>query len=151
VQVESAYAEAVAALLDATPDDAMARFDAELAAAVDAGRLDADTARTLRWWQRESVRAVRDHAAVVLPPVISGLVASSAGRQTGSVGGEVDDGPAEPDDRMDTENTAHIENTRHIENTGHIESTVDGGSTVDEARRRTLVAGLLAIPDAASA
>ena len=117
MQVESAYAEAVAALLDAVPMDATERFDAELAHAVTEGRVDAEVARTLRWWQRESVRAVRDHAAVVLPPIISGLIASHAQRALAP------EEPTAPREQMSPE----------------------------EERRRTLVASLLDLSDAASA
>lgn len=70
---ESAYAELVAGLVDARDDVATARFDAELARAEADGRVDAATARTLRWWQRASVRAVGDHARAALPPVLAAL------------------------------------------------------------------------------
>jgi hypothetical protein len=70
---ESAYAELVAGLLDARDDVATARFDAELASAQEQGRIDADTARVLRWWQRTAVRAVVDHAVTALPPVLAAL------------------------------------------------------------------------------
>lgn len=47
------------------PDEATARFDAEVAAAVATNRLDAETARALRWWQRASVQATAAYAATV--------------------------------------------------------------------------------------
>jgi hypothetical protein len=65
------YADIVASLLGSRTDHAGARFDAELAAAVTAGRLDQGTARTLRWWQRESVRAAEEYATTVVPPVLA--------------------------------------------------------------------------------
>jgi hypothetical protein len=136
VQVESAYAEAVAALLDATPRDALERFDIELAAAVGAG-LDEETARLLRWWQRESVRAVRDHAAAVIPGVISGLLAAQGPRPDGAFR---DAGDASPRSRP----------TSLEPGLQQAEPTVVTGSAA-ETRRRTLVAGLLALPDSASA
>lgn len=65
-----AIAQALDALFGARHDDATARFDAELAAAVAAGRLDDDTARTLRWWQRASVRGAQSYLADLLPGVL---------------------------------------------------------------------------------
>ena len=63
----SAYAELVAGLLDVRDDAAEQRFDAELADAESARRIDPETARILRWWQRETVRGVVAHAQTVLP------------------------------------------------------------------------------------
>lgn len=68
-----AYAALLSALLDVRSDPATARFDAELAAAEARGTLDGATARTLRWWQRESVRALSDHLADVLPGLLASL------------------------------------------------------------------------------
>jgi hypothetical protein len=69
----AAYAELILALVDARADPATTRFDHELAQAVADRRVDKETARTLRWWQRESVRGVRDHLADVLPPLLDAL------------------------------------------------------------------------------
>ncbi|HTC68560.1 MAG TPA: hypothetical protein VK662_03250, partial [Acidothermaceae bacterium] len=57
----------VAALLGVRTDHASARFDAEIDAALTANRLDVQTARALRFWQRASVQAVEDYAGAVLP------------------------------------------------------------------------------------
>lgn len=65
-----AIADALEALFAARHDDATARFDTELATAVANGRIDEETARTLRWWQRESVRAARSYLADLLPGVL---------------------------------------------------------------------------------
>jgi hypothetical protein len=73
----AAYANIVAAVADARPDPATERFDAEIASAVADGRIDQQFARTLRWWQRESVRGVRDHLVEVLPPLLESLDASA--------------------------------------------------------------------------
>lgn len=73
----SAYAELVSGLIDARDRSADQRFDAELAAAVAAGLLDAETARTLRWWQRETLRAVVDQATQVVPPTLAALEAAA--------------------------------------------------------------------------
>src|SRR3954470_19495913 len=69
----SAYAELVSGLLEARHDAASGRFDAEIAAAEADGRIDERTARVLRWWQRESVRAVVEHARSVIPPALGAL------------------------------------------------------------------------------
>ena len=71
--------DVVLAVADARPDHATERFDAELAAAVAEGRLDATTARTLRWWQRESIRGFRSYLDEVLPTVLDALAAGAAG------------------------------------------------------------------------
>ena len=72
----AAYADLVSALAGSRRDPATERFDLELAAAEAAGSVDPVTARTLRWWQRESVRAVEDHLSTVLPDVLNRLEAS---------------------------------------------------------------------------
>jgi hypothetical protein len=69
----AAYADLLAALLAVRSDPATARFDAELARAEAEGRIDGPTARTLRWWQRESLRGLTDHLATVLPDLLVDL------------------------------------------------------------------------------
>lgn len=64
------WADLVAAAVSTRTDHATARFDEVLAEAEAAGTIDGPTARTLRWWQRESVRAVAEHVSTVLPGVI---------------------------------------------------------------------------------
>jgi hypothetical protein len=76
-----AYADLVAGLLDVRPDAATERFDAELEAAEADGRIDPQTAKVLRWWQRESLRAMVEHARAVVPPTLLALEASAAGAQ----------------------------------------------------------------------
>ena len=60
-------------LLEARHDAASGRFDVQAAAAEADGRIDERTARVLRWWQRESVRAVVEHARSVIPPALGAL------------------------------------------------------------------------------
>lgn len=72
----TSYVALVTALLGVRPDPATTRFDEELAAAEVAGTLDPSVARTLRWWQRESLRGVEDHVAAVLPVVLATLAAA---------------------------------------------------------------------------
>jgi hypothetical protein len=69
----SAYADLLAALLAVRSDPATARFDAELAQAEARGAIDGATARTLRWWQRESLRGLSDHLAAVMPDLLDHL------------------------------------------------------------------------------
>lgn len=65
------YTALVAALLGVRTDYASTRFDAEVTAALAANRLDVATARTLRWWQRASVREVEGYTNTVLPVVLA--------------------------------------------------------------------------------
>jgi len=61
----------VTALLTSRDDAATEAFDAALQAAESAGTIDIDTARTLKYWQRQSIEGLIDHAAIVLPAALS--------------------------------------------------------------------------------
>ena len=61
------YRAVVSALLDVRPDHAGGYFDEALDAALAANRVDVHLARTLRWWQRASVRAAEDFVAQIIP------------------------------------------------------------------------------------
>jgi hypothetical protein len=74
----------VAALLGVRTDHASARFDAEIESALTANRLDVQTARALRFWQRASVQAVTDYAAAVLPAVLPVLAATDDANRQGA-------------------------------------------------------------------
>ena len=78
---EAAYADLVSGLLDLRTDPATERFDAELATAEDEGRIDPQTAKVLRWWQRESLRTMVEHASTVLPPTMLALERSASGSE----------------------------------------------------------------------
>jgi hypothetical protein len=78
----ASYADVVAALVAARQAPAVARFDAEIAAALATGAIDADLARALRWWQRESVREVTAHVVAVVPAVLAALAASASDAST---------------------------------------------------------------------
>ena len=71
-----AYADLVGGLLDARLDPATERFDAELTAAIAAGTVTAEAARTLRFWQRAGIRSLVEHARNVLPPALAALEAA---------------------------------------------------------------------------
>jgi hypothetical protein len=67
------YRALVSALLDVRPDYAGGYFDEALDAALAANRVDVHLARTLRWWQRASVRAAEDFVAQIVPTVMAAL------------------------------------------------------------------------------
>lgn len=70
------YSDLVAGLVDARHDEATGRFDTEMAAAVEAGTITAETAHRLRFWQRASVRSLADHVKTVIPTALAALEAS---------------------------------------------------------------------------
>jgi len=76
---ETAYGDVIAGLLDVRVDPASQRFDAEIAAAEEEGRIDPQTAKVLRWWQRESIRGLVDHARTVVPATLVALEQSAVG------------------------------------------------------------------------
>ncbi|HEY0869389.1 MAG TPA: hypothetical protein VGD55_03240 [Acidothermaceae bacterium] len=61
----------VAALLGVRIDHASVRFDAEVDAALAANRIDVQTARALRFWQRASVQAVEEYIGAALPGALT--------------------------------------------------------------------------------
>jgi len=67
------YRALVSAILDVRPDHVGGYFDEALDAALAANRVDVHLARTLRWWQRASVRAAEDFVAQVIPTVMAAL------------------------------------------------------------------------------
>lgn len=138
---EAAYADLVSGLLDLRTDPATERFDAELAAAEDEGRIDPQTAKVLRWWQRESLRTMVEHASTVLPPTMLALEKSASGserevevsaqswaRAAGSDGATGRDTNAADDDADDEDNDN--------------EPAAPPPTDLTEHRRRLLVAGL---------
>jgi len=72
----------VAALLGVRTDHASARFDAEVNAAIAANRVDVQTARALRFWQRASVQAVEEYIGAALP---GALTARDEAQRQGSI------------------------------------------------------------------
>ena len=128
-----AYADLVSGLLDARTDPATDRFDAEVAAAVADGAITADAARTLRFWQRASVRAVADHARAVLPPVLAAL----------------DEARARSGQTVAAEQESWSDATAGVE-TGAVAAEEPGGSSAEavavdlrDRRTRLIVAGLM--------
>jgi hypothetical protein len=142
----SGLTDVVLSIVDTRPDPATDHFDAALAAAVAEGRLDEATARTLRWWQRESVRGVRGYLADALPPILDALDAAADGsvaaaresaRSWDTARGSGATEQTARDTSRDTRATAGAPVSRPVTST-----------TADRLRdrRRELVAGLVADP-----
>jgi hypothetical protein len=112
-----AYSDLVGGLLDARDDPATARFDAELATAVERGDVSDDTARRLKFWQRASLRALTDHTRTVLPTALGALEASRReARENAATDADLLDQEVEPAAEPDpgsegTEDTEDTEDT----------------------------------------
>lgn|GEM_PF-2262565 len=150
---EAAYADLVAGLLDLRADPATVRFDAELVAAQDEGRVDAQTAKVLRWWQRESLRTMVEHASAVVPPTMLALEAAAGGserevessaRSWARAAG--DDGSRETGQALDPDGAASVGGAVGAgQSSGPAQaagSPVPPPTDLAEHRRRLLVAGL---------
>ena len=156
---EAAFSDLVGGLLDARTDPATDRFDAELSAAEDEGRIDPQTAKVLRWWQRESQRALVEHAQAVLPATLLALEQATSGADrevqasAASWARAVADEPSDPARR----NRRPDPRADHPDRTLAVDLPADGpladGPLADdgpltppadlsEHRRRLLVAGL---------
>jgi len=130
----SGLTEVVLAVVDARPDPTTEHFDAELAAAVADGRCDAATARTLRWWQRESVRGVHAYLADALPPILEALD-KAAGGMAAAVGESVEAWATARDTTAQEPVTAPSGASRPVASPSARDRLAD--------RRRELVAGLV--------
>jgi len=75
---DAAYIALVDALIALRQDPATQRFDEYLDYAESTSRIDAPTARALRWWQRQSVRGLADHLEEVLPGLLVALERADA-------------------------------------------------------------------------
>ena len=93
-RASAAYADLVAGLLDARPDPATERFDAELAAAEADGRIDAADRPVLRWWQREACAPSSSTRGSSLPPDAAGAGAGRGRRRPRGRGDAPRPGPA---------------------------------------------------------
>lgn len=144
-KVLAAYAELVLAAADARSDTATESFDATVASAVAGGQLDEQLARTLRRWQRESVRDLRDHLAETLPPLFEALAARSL-RTTASMDA--------PDDTTHADNNygSAIDAPRRDATRTVLRSVGARRPPArrTEQRRRVLVASLIAATDPAT-
>lgn len=70
---QRAYSDLLTGLIDLGPTTAADRFDELLEQAREDGRIDDDTARVLKWWQREAVRAQGDHLLTTAPALLAAL------------------------------------------------------------------------------
>ena len=141
----SAYAELVAGLLDVRSGAPEAEFDAVLATAEAAGRIDAATARALRWCQRESVRGVVEHAQAVLPATLLALeqALASANAGAGANAGASANAGAGATAATSDEIVDHDEPDDHDD----LAEPDDHAPPVDLTARRLLVAGLTPLRD----
>jgi hypothetical protein len=138
----AAYADLVAAVLDLRSPEASRAFDAALSAAVDSGALPDDLARQLRWLQRQSERALVEHAETVLPPALVALQRSITPLESPAV--------AEPVERPvapHSEQRAEPDEEELDDFDGVTEP--ERAPVVQLQARRLLVAGLRPLPDPA--
>jgi hypothetical protein len=146
----------VAGLLDVRHDPATERFDAELAAAEQDGRVDLQTAKVLRWWQREALRSLVEHARQVVPPTLMALETAEHGANADAVESSQSWARAVGDDLVETElrvapdvrivlpPTQPSPVTQQTQQTHLTQPTPPTDLT--EHRRRLLVAGLTRMP-----
>ena len=132
----AAYADLVSAVLDLRNPASTQDFDAAIAAAVADGRLAEPLARELRWLQRQSLRAVVEHAAQVLPAT---LVALEAGAPQAASPRRAAEEFAAPGDEAEPQPDPNQQ--------AQAESAEPSPAPVDLTARRLLVAGLRPIED----
>jgi len=72
------HGDLVSALIDARETPASARFDEELAAAVERGALDPEAAARLHLWHRAAIAEVDDYVRTVLPATLDALAKARA-------------------------------------------------------------------------
>jgi hypothetical protein len=152
----SAYSDLVAGVLDARSDAATAAFDAEIALAESEGRLDARTARALRWWQRESLRALVEHSRTALPPALAALdqaqregfsaVTDAAEAWDRAVGETMGDTQRSPSGATDPAPTMSPAPPSVHEAAPAAAAPVGAPADLRERRRRLIVAGLNPLP-----
>ncbi len=139
----------VAGLLDLRSDPATERFDAELAAAEEDGRIDPQTAKVLRWWQRESLRTMIEHASAVFPPTMLALEQAADGSEREVEVSAQSWARAAGDSFTDTSSpSVAAERSAPDSSSASHRSDLDSSAAVppptdlSEHRRRLLVAGL---------
>jgi len=156
---QAAYAELVAGLLDVRDQSAQERFDIQLARLVDLGHLTPDVARSVRLLQRHSVRAVVEHAQVVLPATLMALEQSHREQWLDQLDSSSDSVDNSSDDIPDfvyaedrTEPAIGGANELADEPTDEMpddltDDNVAHDGPIDLTARRLLVAGLTLLPD----
>lgn len=168
------YSDLVAGLVDARHDAATDRFDAEVAAAVEAGTITAETAHRLRFWQRASVRSLADHAKTVIPTALAALDASrrdaveTANAMANTLGpdpqrGEPTEEPPGQEERGESAHEADSDEAGTASQGPGASDTPERASTVSASRpsslgteteeqppSRLIVADLITLPDVPS-
>jgi hypothetical protein len=140
---EGAYSDLIAGLLDVRNDAATERFDAELTAAEEDGRIDAQTSKVLRWWQRESLRTFVEHARVVVPPTLVALEQSATGTDREVEVSARSWARAVNDERASSGPSVEADRAATDAESGDVTPPTD----LSEHRRRLLVAGLTRLPE----
>ena len=135
----AAYAELVAGLLDVRDPAAEERFDRRLDELVAQGLVDPDGARSLRLLQRQSVRALVEHAQTVLPATL--LAIENSHREQSA--NDVDDQPSFAESVRDAE-TASASDAMADQADEEIDLLEP---PADLTARRLLVAGLTQLPE----
>jgi hypothetical protein len=152
----AAYSDLVAAVLDLRSPEATRAFDAALSAAVATGVLPEEIARQLRWLQRQSERAVIEHAETVLPPALVALqrsitppgpcstesLAEPLGEPRPEHGQQTPAQPAAPEEAADRADLGELGDVDEVEES-------EPAPVVQLQARRMLVAGLRPLPDPA--
>lgn len=149
----AAYADLVAAVLDLRSPEATAAFDAALSAAVASGSLPDEIARQLRWLQRQSERAVIEHAEAVLPPALVALQRSLTPLNSPAVaepveppGQQLSEQSGEPPSEQGDEPPAELDDENEPDD---FDEEPEPAPVVQLQARRLLVAGLRPLPDPA--
>ena len=138
----AAYSDLIAGLLDVRDDVATQRFDAEVAAAVASGHLDPDTARRLRWLQRESVRGLVEHARTAVPAAMLGLEQARAEQARDD--GTLDQEPADDEGYHPSYDVLDDRADDRADDGDDADQGDD--ASYDPTPRRLLVAGLTVLP-----
>jgi len=141
---ETAYGDVIAGLLDVRVDPASQRFDAEIAAAEEEGRIDPQTAKVLRWWQRESIRGLVEHARTVVPATLVALEQSAVGAGAETEASSRSWARAVGDD-LGSDSVLDLTRSAgkvHAETLHSADETVPPPADLADHRRRLLVAGL---------
>jgi hypothetical protein len=141
---QAAYAELVAGLLDVGDESAQERFDVHVHQLVTDGLMTPEVARSVRLLHRQSVRAVVEHAQVVLPPTLLALEQSH--REHWLAAREADDNSGADHD-ADTLDDQSSNDVTHDLSDDLTDDTEAQNGPVDLTARRLLVAGLTLLPD----
>jgi len=145
---QAAYAELVAGLLDVRDEGAQERFDGQVEQLVAEGLMTPDVARSVRLLQRQSVRAVVEHAQAVLPTTLMALESSHREQWLNQFA--EDDNPEDLDGLLDASTDVLSDELADLTDEMPDDISDDNvaqDGPVDLTARRLLVAGLTLLPD----